>query len=340
MNYKITLIVALLSASVIAVKLHASDVVAMYGESEVRECTPCKKSKKCSTKKCKPKQEKPKKEKPLKVPSKKKKIKEEVIEYIPAPKPVAPSVPDLAQASDFAKASTDRPKPEPIKEVVKKNKVTINKNDPALDAQYELLFTGLSGFGSLTEEDKELVAASTGTSGDVYGQITLEGMKKLFSEIPLTSDTIFVDAGCGIGPVIAFMYLYAPIAQSIGVELCSKRVKQANTVIERMEAAGLMDPDRVIKVYQEDILKYADWGKVDVAYMCATCFDTPFMHKFMELLAKKGKPGLIFLTLKELPDDFADFGFVLVKSYLKDNGTGIPMSWQQAGSDVYWYQLT
>lgn len=184
--------------------------------------------------------------------------------------------------------------------------------------------TGLSGF-SISEQDQQNVRASG--SDDTYGEITYEGVKGLIEDLKLTKDDVFYDLGCGIGKMVAQVYLESPVKKSVGIELSRKRSELAKKLRERLAKDGKLEHKRALNFRRADISK-VNISDATVIYFASTTFPTEFMKKMTEKFASL-KPGVRIATLQSLPShEKVKFVKELV----------LPMTWSDR-SAVYIYQV-
>ncbi len=190
------------------------------------------------------------------------------------------------------------------------------------------IYKDLSGFKRLGKREHKDIVDQGGYP--IYGEITHGGFKTILDDIKPTQKDQFFDLGSGAGKVAIQAYLDTPMKVVKGVELSTTRYETAQKAYERLKEKGLLDRKRKLVFLHDNILD-VDLAGTTIAYTCSTCFDLKLMHAIMELLAKL-KPGLIVLTLQELPKDYPDYGFEFVKKYT------VPMTWDT--ENVYRYVLT
>ena len=85
---------------------------------------------------------------------------------------------------------------------------------------------GSSGFGSdVTEENidranMQCLAIRTLLILDTlrYGEVTYQGMEKLYDALDLKKDDVFYDLGCGVGKLVLYVALRGGPQRSVGLE--------------------------------------------------------------------------------------------------------------------------
>ncbi len=188
---------------------------------------------------------------------------------------------------------------------------------PLLDA----IFSGANGF-LIPQEEKNSISHRGGAP--TYGEIKYPSLDAILHDLNVDENDVFYDLGSGVGKTVMQAHLNYPFQKTVGVELAPTRHKQAEAVADKLR-------NRMLEFRQEDMLT-TDLSDATVIYMCSTCFSDDLMGKLLDRFTKL-KPGLVVITLKELPDRAKSVGFDLIKKYT------LPMSWS-AGNSVYVYKYT
>ncbi len=210
-------------------------------------------------------------------------------------------------------------------ERIEKNKAILNE-----------VLEGISGFRRISDEDKKRITAKGG-SADIYGEIPPDSLQIVMEYVRKpTKDDVFYDLGCGVGGAVLWVYLNFPVKKSAGIELCSSRFNDAHIALKRFKNKNLLESGRTLEILFGDMLQ-ADLHDATIIYSCSTCFPDELMDELMEKLATL-KPGLIFITLKELPANYKNFGFKAIVDSTTDKKLILPMTWSE-GSPVYIYIL-
>ncbi|HZW60962.1 MAG TPA: hypothetical protein VFF04_01940 [Candidatus Babeliales bacterium] len=180
----------------------------------------------------------------------------------------------------------------------------------------------------ITQQEHDMIVACGGAP--TYGEITYKGLQNILDRLDLGPDDVFYDLGCGVGKTVIQVYLNTPVKKAEGVELANGRCVHALKVYKKLHRLGYIKPGRRMVFKLKDMLN-VNMSDATVVYTCSTCFDRKLMVRIGEKLSHC-KPGLIFLTLKPLPNP-EEYGFKLITEYSE------PMSWAPSGASVYHYEL-
>lgn len=227
----------------------------------------------------------------------------------------------------------EKKKPSRKEKAVKKPTAVLAEDIARNKEIVEGIYAGITGFERLKPGEHEDIVARGGFP--TYGEITYDSWQAILNDLqnerglPGPKD-IFMDFGMGVGKTPMQTYLNTPVAAARGVDLAKTRYKRAVEARDRLEEMGLLEKGRSLE-YEWGSMLEVNLKGVTIGYTCSTCFSHDLMHGLMEMLSKQ-KKGFIFLTLKELPDDYADYGFKLVKVYQ------LPMTWAK-DVPVHMYEL-
>ena len=229
---------------------------------------------------------------------------------------------ELAQEFDVQAVSVEPSMPTLCKKGVNKPAmgapVNVQANQQLME---EGLYKGVSGFRAQKEG-----------SEFTYGEIKPESLQTIIDDNQFGPQDVFIDFGCGVGKVVVQVYLNTNIKKAIGVELCKERYDDAQAIVQKMKEQGLIQMGRDIEFLQDNMLNVSLQG-VTKGFMCATCFGPELMHNIMKKMAQEASIGFTLFTLKELPADYAQYGFERVEpSY------SLAMTWS-AASPVHRYVL-
>lgn len=177
----------------------------------------------------------------------------------------------------------------------------------------------------ISAADKKIVEEHGGCS--TYGEITYRGVQELIHALHLTEHDVFYDLGCGVGKMVAHIFLATPVKKSVGIELSPERTAQARAVHATIQKEIPISSERTFDFIQGDILT-ASLDDATVVYLASTCFSQEFMEKITQKLAKLS-PGLRVITLKHLAPNPR---FELVQTLQ------LPMTWSEK-STAYIYKL-
>ncbi|HSW73894.1 MAG TPA: hypothetical protein VLG71_01940, partial [Candidatus Limnocylindria bacterium] len=204
----------------------------------------------------------------------------------------------------------------------------IERNKDVLEG----IYAGITGFERLKEGEHEDIVARGGFP--TYGEITYDSWQAILDDLAQERGIFptdeFMDFGCGVGKVAIQTYLNTPVRRSRGIDLAETRLKRAQQVKDKLDEMGLLEKGRKLEFKHGSMLEENLKG-LTIGYTCSTCFSHELMHALMEMLSKL-KKGFIFYTLKELPSDYEDYGFKLVKIYQ------LPMTWAK-DVPVHMYEL-
>ncbi len=231
------------------------------------------------------------------------------------------------------KTIKEQPKKEQAQVKTEAQKVADNKQKMAE------FYTGLSGFDTICAGDLECIKKAGGDS--TFGEITYDSVQDLIEKLKaagkLNKNSNFTDMGSGIGKVVMQFQMNSPVAHAQGGELSKDRHDRAQKAFKRYKASGLYNSSRPMVLLNTDMLKMKlvkpKKGGFNIVFTCSTCFDRNLMYEIMKWAAQQMVVSSVLLTLKALPEDYADYGFEKVTVYKE------PMTWMPTGSDVYHYEL-
>jgi len=128
------------------------------------------------------------------------------------------------------------------------------------------------GWYRLSQEDR---AAMQYSDGNMYQPTSYRMLRKLFREVPIQEDDVFVDLGCGKGRVVAFVAQELHIKEALGIEVVPELALIAQENIERINAAS---PASIIR---------EDAAKADLSQGTLFFFYEPFGRQSMERILEK-----------------------------------------------------
>lgn len=161
-----------------------------------------------------------------------------------------------------------------------------------------------------------------------YGEMIEESVEQLLGWIELGEQDVFYDLGCGLGRLMAHVYLRTPVRAVYGIEIAESRFRQAKRMLNALKSDPHLYDGRTIELRKGDISEVR-CSNATVVYMCSTCYPAELIKQVGCNLQRDAQVGLRVLTLKK----FAIPGrFRLVKQI------ELEMSWSQK-STVYMYRL-
>jgi SAM-dependent methyltransferase len=161
-----------------------------------------------------------------------------------------------------------------------------------------------------------------------YGEILPNSIEELLIHLNLNINDVFYDLGCGLGKMVAQVYLCSPAKKVIGVELTSSRFLQAKKMLTKLQRVPGMAANRKVDILQGDIA-IETCSDATVVYMCSTCYPPTLINSIVENLCTHSTIGLRLISLKRLP---VLLQFSLVEKF------NLEMTWSKA-SPVYVYEL-
>jgi len=161
--------------------------------------------------------------------------------------------------------------------------------------------------GEIPDEERSMITRGKGSP--VYGEIK-----------PKAWQEILEDPELNIGG----------FKKVVGIELSPTRYHHSKTICNKLKESGLEIAGKALECRHENITE-SDFSDATVIYMCSTCYPDELMEILLKRLSEL-KKGLLVITLKSFPADYADYGFELVKEYT------LPMTWSET-SPVYVYKL-
>ena len=161
-----------------------------------------------------------------------------------------------------------------------------------------------------------------------YGEMTKNSVEMLLDWIALSDQDVFYDLGCGIGRVVAHVYLRTNVKAIYGIEIAESRYNQAQRMLASLEDSPHFCTGRPVEIRKGNIAE-TNCADATVVYMCSTCFPSTLMTTIVENLQRDASVGLRVISLKKFtnPGRFRLLG-------QKD----LEMSWSKK-SPVYLYQL-
>lgn len=111
-----------------------------------------------------------------------------------------------------------------------------------------------------------------------YGEFLFPGLAKLFSELNLTKEDVFLDLGSGLGKGVVQAFLHTEVGEARGIEL-NEAMHQVATRASYQIQQDLPQffENRKLTFIQGDFLKIPFEG-VTVALVNATCFSQSLLH--------------------------------------------------------------
>gem|GEM_PF-2286729 len=200
------------------------------------------------------------------------------------------------------------------------------------------LFSGITGFIKLSDEERALVERHYTKKTSVYGEIPYDSLQVILDGEHFGPNDVVYDLGCGVGKVIVQIYLNTPVKKAVGIELCIRRYDGVAAMIKKFRQMDAYNERKCNgKMKREIAFKKGDFLKANlddatIIYTCSTCFPVELMEEIVQKCRDINRLGLRVITLKELPDH-ETHGFRFERLYQ------LPMSWSKPGntSNVYVY---
>lgn len=161
-----------------------------------------------------------------------------------------------------------------------------------------------------------------------YGEILPNSIEKLLKHLRLNENDVFYDLGCGLGKMVAQVFLCSSAKTVIGIELTSSRFLQAKKMLSKLQLVPGVLANRKVDIQQGDIA-LEPCSDATVVYMCSTCYPPTLINSIVENLCTHSAVGLRLITLKRLP---ILLQFSLVEKF------NLEMTWSKS-SPVYVYEL-
>jgi len=208
-------------------------------------------------------------------------------------------------------------------------KETFNeKNKFDLDKIYD----GITGFAIMDNTNLKLFEIET-----IYGEVTSEGIDILSSTFnkygPLNTYNFkkktFYDLGCGVGKIVVKMAYLNPDINSIGYEIVSKRVENANKALENVKKFESKELYDRISIKQQDLFD----NKIDLSNACwifisNLCFKNDNLIKFAKILDEKTPNNCVIICSKTIDFDIHS-KFKKISDTIR-----IPMSWEEKSNCI------
>lgn len=156
----------------------------------------------------------------------------------------------------------------------------------------------------INSEDQQLFQQTANTP--TYGYLTVPGFQTLLSHYRAhggrESLRVFYDLGSGLGmPNVIAAALVPTIQKSVGVELSSQRVREANQVLAAFRSDH---PDIAARIHfiNGDILSTQwSYSDADMIWISSLCFSPDITDKIAERLNSDLQKGMHVFTSKPMP---------------------------------------
>lgn len=157
---------------------------------------------------------------------------------------------------------------------------------------------------NLNSEDEKLFQQTANAS--TYGYLTVAGFQTFLDQYRAHGGRepvrVFYDLGSGLGmPNVIAATLVPTIQKSVGVELSSQRVREANQVLTAFRGDH---PDIAARVHfiNGDILSQQwSYGDADMIWISSLCFSPEMADKTTERLNSELRKGTHVFTSKAMP---------------------------------------
>lgn len=165
---------------------------------------------------------------------------------------------------------------------------------------------------TVTDEDKKKFEEKG--YAITYGELTLEGLRKIMTKImtkvdstkkdrdKVFKDKVFVDLGSGNGNIVINAIKEHPnLYKSIGIEFSKSRHETAENNLEKEKASI----KKKVKFLNNDILDDGfDYSDFDIIYISNLCFSDEINKRISEKINKECKDTHIFCSrpLQRLPN--------------------------------------
>lgn len=155
-------------------------------------------------------------------------------------------------------------------------------------------------------EEREKVNAAQGKAAAepdrawIYGEPAPASSDLIFRRLALGEKDVLYDLGCGRGFFLFQALLTTPVPRVVGVELAHSRLeigRQAQAVLAR---EGLLPPDRVVDLREEDIAG-TDLRDATVVFMDSVFFSDELLSKVAGRMAQAPDLRAVVMISKGLP---------------------------------------
>jgi hypothetical protein len=187
------------------------------------------------------------------------------------------------------------------------------------------------------EAERIRVNASHGEAGikednaHVYGEPTAVTSDLIFRRLGLGEQDVLYDFGCGRGFFLMQALLTTPIHKAVGVELATSRVDIAKLAHKMMLEQGLLAPDKVLELHEQD-MTVAAMEDATVVYMDSVFFSDELLNTMARRMSRARNMRTVVMIQKGLP---ANPWFEL------EGKERLKMSWSpKFGTDVLFYRRT
>lgn len=156
----------------------------------------------------------------------------------------------------------------------------------------------------LNEDDEKRFQQTANAS--TYGYLTVSGFQTMLGQYrahggrePLR---VFYDLGSGLGmPNVIAAALVPTIQKSVGIELSSQRVREANTVLTNFRADHPAIAARIHFINGDILSTQWSYGDADMIWISSLCFSPEIAAKVAERLTTELRKGTHVFTSKALP---------------------------------------
>jgi hypothetical protein len=156
----------------------------------------------------------------------------------------------------------------------------------------------------LNSEDEKIFQQTSNAS--TYGYLTVAGFQTLLSQYRLQDGRepvrVFYDLGSGLGmPNVIAATLVPTIQKSVGIELSSQRVREANQVLNAIRSDHPDISARVNFINGDILSTQWSYGDADIIWISSLCFSPEIGDKIAERLNTELRKGTHVLTSKAMP---------------------------------------
>lgn len=128
-----------------------------------------------------------------------------------------------------------------------------------------------------------------------YGEITVQSLFVLLTNINWCSEDVFCDFGSGYGKVLWHVWRHAHIKQVIGIEYFTQRHQIAQALYEHLLTKTALIPSKKINIIiqKDDFLINKLGREATIIYAASTCFGPQLMSQLSAYVDKLTKLRLI-----------------------------------------------
>jgi hypothetical protein len=161
-----------------------------------------------------------------------------------------------------------------------------------------------AGVGTEINKEDESVFTST-ANASTYGYLTIPGFQTILQQYRAHGGReahVFYDLGSGLGiPNVIAASLIPTLLKSVGVELSSQRVREANQVLNAVRADYPSLAARVHFINGDILSTQWSYADADMIWISSLCFSSDVADKIAARLNSELRKGTHVFTSKIMP---------------------------------------